>query len=95
MAKKYDDDDEDDDDMPSVRKKEPLSGLDGFFANTSTVVLVIFAFCCGTIALILSIIGLITCKDETAKSNARLVLIITGIIHVLAVLGNIVGSLQR
>jgi hypothetical protein len=91
MGKKYDDDD--DDDIPSVRKKEPLSGLDGFFANTSTVVLVIFAFCCGGIALILSIIGVIICKDETAKSNARLVLIISGIITALSVIANVMNSM--
>ncbi len=93
MGKKYDDDD-DDDDIPSVRKKEPLSGLDAMFANTSTVVLVIFAFCCGGIALILSIIGVIVCKDETAKANARLVLIISGIMTAISVISQIVLRTQ-
>jgi hypothetical protein len=93
MAKMPDDDidDEDDDDYPSIRKKEPLSGLDSLFADTSTVVLVIFAFCCGTLALILSIVALAVCTDERAKSNARMVLIISGILHVLAVIGQLTG----
>src|SRR4051812_40589013 len=74
MPRKYDD--EDDDDLPPIRKDQARTGMDAFFGNTSTPVLVLFGICCGCIALILSIIGLATCKDETARSNAKLVLIV-------------------
>jgi len=89
MAKRYDDDD--DDDLPPVKKKEPLSGMDGFFGNTNIVVLVIFGFCCSGIALILGIIGLVTCKDPKAKSNATIVCVIGGIMVVVWTVLNIVG----
>jgi hypothetical protein len=84
-------DDEDDDDMPSVRKKEPLSGMDGLFANTNIVVLLLFACCCNGIATILGVVGLIVCTDPKAKSNALIVTIVGGIITVLAVLGQLFG----
>jgi hypothetical protein len=92
MAKRYDDDDDDDlDDLPSVKKKQPLSGMDGFFANTNIVVLVIFALCCNGIALILGIIGLVTCKDPQAKSNATIVTVIGGIMTVVGVVLNVLS----
>ena len=77
MPRKYDD--EDDDDLRPVRKRE-LSGLDGMFANTNMVVLVLFGLCCNGLCflpLILSIIGVTTCTDETARSNAKIVMIIS------------------
>lgn len=74
--------------MPSNGGNQ-LTGLDGTFANTNIVLLVLFGFCCGTIALILGIIGLVTCKDEVAKRNAMIVTIISGVMHVLAVVGNL------
>jgi hypothetical protein len=95
MAKKYDD--EDDDDMPSVRKKEPLTGLNGMFANTSMVVLIIFALCCNGLCylpFILSLIGVLTCTDETAKSNARLCLIISGIMSVIITIGGVIRNMN-
>jgi len=55
------------------------------FANTNIVLLILFSFCCNGIALILGIVGLITCKDELAKRNAMIVTIIGGIITVLGV----------
>jgi hypothetical protein len=72
---------DDEDDVPSVAKRE-LSGLDGMFANTSMPILIIFAFCCSGIALILGIVGLIVCTDEKAKSNALVVTIIAAIVAV-------------
>jgi hypothetical protein len=89
---KYDDED-DDDDLP-IKKKE-LSGMDAFFGNTSTIVLVFFGLCCGLIALILSIIGLSTCTDEKAKANAKLVLIVCLVGQVIyCVLGMINGMMN-
>jgi hypothetical protein len=41
---------------------------------------------CNGIALILGIIGLITCKDPVAKHNALTVTLIGGIITVVAVI---------
>jgi hypothetical protein len=70
------DDDDDADDLPRIRKK-PMSGLDGTFANTSLPILIIFGMCCSGIALILSIVGLATCHDPTARKNATIVLIIS------------------
>ena len=87
--RRRDDEDEDyDEDRPrrrSVRKRE-LSGMDGMFANTNTVVLVLFGIFCGLIALILGIIGLATCKDEVAKRNAMIVTIISGVMTVVGVI---------
>jgi hypothetical protein len=80
MPRKHDDDD--DDDLPPVRKSE-LTGLDAMFANTSVPVLVLFGCCCGWIAVILSVVALVTCKDETAKKNALIVLIVAAVIGVL------------
>jgi hypothetical protein len=80
---------DDDDDLPSVEKKQPLSGLDRFFANTNIVILVIFAFCCGCIPLVIGIIGLISCKDAKAKSNAMIVTIVAAISTLIGVVGNV------
>ena len=76
-----------DDDAPS--KGGQLSGIDGMFANTNIVVLILFGFCCNGIALILGIVGLITCKDEVAKRNALIVTIIGGIITAVGVVGQV------
>jgi hypothetical protein len=53
-----------------------LKGLDGLFANTNTIFLILFGICCNGIALILGIIGLITCTDPLAKRNALIVTIL-------------------
>jgi hypothetical protein len=78
MARARYDDDDDEFDVPSIKKKE-LSGFDGMFSNTSMPILVIFAFCCNGIALILGVIGLVVCTDPKAKSNALVVTVIAGI----------------
>jgi hypothetical protein len=54
-------------------------GLDGMFGNTNIVVLILFGVCCGGLAFILGIIGLITCTDPIAKRNALIVTILGGI----------------
>jgi hypothetical protein len=86
MAGKYDDDDLDDDldDLRPIRKNT-LSGLDSTFATTSFPLLILFGVCCSGIALILSIVGLATCKDPTARKNATIVLIIS---IIFVVIGN-------
>ncbi len=92
---KYDDDDYDDD-MPSVRRNEPLSGMNAMFANTNIVLLILFSLCCNWMCflpLILSIVGVTTCTDEKAKSNAKICLIISGIVVVLGTISSIVQQL--
>ena len=83
MPGKYDDDDED---TPSIRKNQPLSGMDAFFGNTNMALLILLACCCNGVALILGIIGLATCTDEKAKSNAKVVTIVAGILTVLGLI---------
>jgi hypothetical protein len=88
---KYDDDD--DDDMPSVRRNEPLTGMNGFYGNTNIVVLILFSLCCNGLCflpLILSIVGVTSCTDEKAKSNAKMCLIISAIMTVIGVIGNVI-----
>jgi hypothetical protein len=55
-------------------------GFDGLFANTHIIFLILFAFCCNPVALILGIAGLIACKDPRAKQNALIVTIISAIV---------------
>jgi hypothetical protein len=71
------------------RPPRRLTGLDGMFANTHIIVLVIFAFCCNPISLILGVVGLLVCKDPGAKQNAMIVTIISGILLVIGILGQI------
>jgi hypothetical protein len=46
------------------------------FADQSIVLLILFGFCCGPIALILGIVGVVTCKGLQAKKNAWILTII-------------------
>jgi hypothetical protein len=75
-------------DDPDVRRSPP-SGMDGFFLNTNMVVLVLFGFCCGIIALVIGIVGLAICKDPDAKQRALIVTIISGITTALGAVYNI------
>ncbi|MFO0956714.1 MAG: hypothetical protein U0800_04505 [Isosphaeraceae bacterium] len=56
--------------------------LDKTFGNTNIIVLVLFSFCCGWVALIFGILGLAMCKEPLAKRNAT---IVTGIAAVMIV----------
>lgn len=76
------------DDLAPTTAKGPL---DGMFANTNIVVLILFGVCCGVIALVLSLIAYLTAKSPKAKSNALIVLIISGIITVLGVGAQFLG----
>jgi hypothetical protein len=78
------DDDYDYDEDYDVRRSRKLTGMDAMFADTNIVLLVLFPLCCGVIALIFGIIGLATCKDETARQRALMVTIISAVWIVLA-----------
>jgi hypothetical protein len=106
-GRRRDEDDEDEDDRPRRRRRRDeddydedrparhreLSGMDGLFANTNIVLLVLFACLCNGIALILGIIGLATCTDPRAKQNALITTIIGGIVTFLGVGANILSIL--
>jgi hypothetical protein len=66
------------------------SGLDGTFADTNIIILVIFSFCCSPIAFVLGIIGLITCTDPLAKRNALIVTILGAIFGGAATVVNLI-----
>ena len=70
-----------------------LTGIDGMFAKTNIVLLILFGFCCGQIALILGIVGLVACKDPRAKQNAMVVTIIAGVQWVIVVVAAVIGNL--
>ena len=87
-----DDDDDDFDDAPRVNKNPP-SGIEGMYANTNFAILIIFSLCCNWMCflpLILSIVAYSTATDEKAKNNAKICLIISSVMVVLGVIGNIV-----
>lgn len=58
---------------------QTLGPLDKTFRDTNIVILILFALCCGFIAMVLSIIGVATAKDEKAKQNAIICLVISAI----------------
>ena len=102
----YDDRDDDVDDRPRRRRRDrddddyddrgrptAQGPLDGMFANTNIVVLVLFALCCRGIALILAAICYFTAKDPKAKSNALLVMVIDLVLVVVAIILNVTGAL--
>lgn len=66
--------DEFDDDPPPRRKAGPLDSL---FADTNIVMLLLFAVCCGQIALIMSAVCLFTATDPVAKSKATTTLVVS------------------
>jgi len=78
------------DDRPSGGAKGPL---DGMYANTNIVVLVLFGICCGLIAFVLSLVAYLTAKDPKAKSNAMLVMAIGGAMVVLGIILQVAGVL--
>ncbi len=81
-----------DDDRP-VRGTGELGPLDKMFRDTNVVVLVLFGLCCGVIAAVFGLVGVLTAKDPKAKSNATLVLIIGGIMFALGLVLNFMGVL--
>ena len=67
--------------------------LDSMFAKTNIIILVIFGLCCSVIALILSAICLITAKDQLAKRNAIITLVVSLIAGGGIAVANFVGGL--
>lgn len=97
----YDDDDyddrpakrrNDDDDYDRPRGSGDKGPLDNMFANTNIVVLILFACCCGIIAFILALVAFLTAKDPKAKSNAMIVMIVSGILSVIGIIAQVVGG---
>lgn len=95
MARSRDDDYDDDDDRPVRRGGGggAMGPLDGMYANTNVVVLVLFGLCCGVIAFVLSLVAFLTAKDPKAKSNAMLVMIIGGVMFAIGLVLNFAGVL--
>lgn len=90
-----DDDYADDDDRPRKRRRVSsgqLTWLDEQFRNTSWVLLILFPICCGYIALVFSILGVIICKDPEAKQKALVVLCISVVGSILATISVIVRA---
>lgn len=93
MARERDDNIDDDyDDRPS-RSGGAMGPLDGMYRNTNIVVLVLFGICCGLIAFVLSLVAFLTAKDPKAKSNAMLVMLISGILSALGLVLQFAGIL--
>lgn len=68
-----------------------LGPLDKTFRDTNIIVLIIFSVCCGLIALAIGLVGLLTAKDPKAKSNAMLVVIISGILSAVGIAMQFLG----
>ena len=88
---RYDDDDDIDISRLKRRDREP-SWLDQQFRNTNIIILVLFALCCGWIALIFGILGVCLCTDKTARTNATVVLAISAVNIVLTVIFTIMRA---
>lgn len=73
----------DDFDAPATTGSGPL---DGMYADKNKIILIIFTICCGLISLVVNLIAFLTAKDPSAKANAKLMLIISGVIFVVAIL---------
>jgi hypothetical protein len=72
--------------------RQELSGLDKFYTS-NFVLAIILSVCCNGIALILGIVGLITCKDPKAKQNALICTIIAAVITALGLVVQFGGFL--
>jgi hypothetical protein len=83
-----------DDDSPTPSSQGKLTWLDQQLTNTNMVLLILFAFCCGVIALTVGIVALATCKDPDAKQRALIITIIAGICSAGALVTQFSGFLQ-
>jgi hypothetical protein len=66
------------------------TGLDKFFVD-NFIIAILLSICCFTPGLVLSILGVVTCQDAKAKSNATVCLIISVVLHAGAILGRVGG----
>jgi hypothetical protein len=67
------------------------------YANTNFAVLIIFSLCCNGLCLlplILSLIAFTTSTDEKAKNNAKICLIISGVMVVIGVIANVIQMMM-
>jgi hypothetical protein len=60
-----------------------MNFFDRTFGNTNIVILILFALCCGGIALVFGILGIILCTDREARQRAILVVVIEVIAGVI------------
>jgi hypothetical protein len=95
----FDADFDDADYDPKPRSSGGQGPLDSMYRDTNIVVLILFGCCCGLIAFALSLVAYITGKDEKAKSNAMIVMIVSGVLTIagiiLQVVGGVAGQLGR
>ncbi len=75
--------------MPNMA---PESWIDRTFTGTAFPILIIFSICCGAIALIFSLIQVITGQEGEARRRAKICLIISGVITALGIFSRIGGS---
>ncbi len=61
--------------LPRIPRQQ--NWLDRQFSQTSIVLLVIFPLCCGWLALVFGIIGVVACQHPKARQNAWIVLVIS------------------
>ena len=71
---------------------QELSWIDKTLKDTHIAVLIIFGLCCGLGAIILGIIGLSSCQDPVAKSNAKTLLIIGVVMLVVGIVLQVVAA---
>jgi succinate dehydrogenase/fumarate reductase cytochrome b subunit len=81
--------DDDYDDAP--RSSGAKGPLDNMFANTNIVILILFALCCGIIALVLALVCYFTAKDPKAKSNAMLIIAIDVVLFIVGIVIQLAG----
>jgi hypothetical protein len=77
--------DYDDDLDVSRRSRRDRGWLDQQFGDTSMVLLVVFALCCGIIAFGFGLAGVVGCKDPNAKQKALVTMIVSGIMVAISV----------
>jgi hypothetical protein len=65
------------------------------YRDTNIVILVLFGCCCGLIAFVMSLVCYFTARDEKAKSNSMVVIIISGIMMVLNIIAVATGQLNQ
>jgi hypothetical protein len=92
----------DEEEGESYRRRRPYgdefrkrSWLERELINTNIAIIVIFALCCNGIALIVGIIGVLTCQDPEAKHKARILLIVGGILTALGVGCQILSAFMK
>lgn len=76
------------------RGGEPLTGMDKFYADSFAIV-IIMSICCGLIGLIVNVLALVQCKNEKAKGNAKIGLIISIVMTLVGIGANVFMQMQK